>query len=210
MTKGIFLFLTILHLVGTAPRGYPEPSIPKDRIPPDVAFALREEIENLYAREPADRIHAASRLGEMGEKAAAAVPFLVAILGDSAAVETDQGQVEPNSPGKEAAVSLVRIGKFSVKPLILALQEEEPLVREMAAWTLGKIDDARAVEPLIRALKDEEPVVRESAAGALQEITGEDFGQDQQEWQLWWNKQESKRFFLLRMLMEILRPSKTR
>ena len=69
--------------------------------------------------------------------------------------------------------------------LITALKDKDVIVRRAAAWALRKLKDPRAVEPLIPALKDEYSWVREAAAEALEEITGEDFGEDEAKWRDW-------------------------
>lgn len=57
-----------------------------------------------------------------------------------------------------------------VAPLIQALKDENSDVRRTAAWTLGKIGDARAVEPLSQALKDENSDVRMVVTWSLNKI----------------------------------------
>jgi hypothetical protein len=64
--------------------------------------------------------------------------------------------------------------------------------REAAVYALGELKDPRAVEPLIEALKDENPDVRERAANALQKITGQNFGENPEEWQKWWEKNKGR------------------
>ncbi len=54
-----------------------------------------------------------------------------------------------------------------VEPLIAALRDPDPKVREAAAGVLGYIKDSRAVEPLIAALGDKDYFVRGTAADAL-------------------------------------------
>jgi len=66
--------------------------------------------------------------------------------------------------------SLVEIGAPAVGPLIAALQDKVPAVREGAAAALGLIGDARAVEPLIAAIRDDDDSVRYSTALALGQI----------------------------------------
>ena len=53
-------------------------------------------------------------------------------------------------------------------------------IRVRAALALGEIKDSRAVEPLIAALKDESLLVRIKSAYTLYEITGKDFGRNQE------------------------------
>jgi len=58
----------------------------------------------------------------------------------------------------------------AVEPLIKTLEDNEPMVREAAAYALGKIGDKRAAEPLRRKLEDNNPAVREAAKVALEEV----------------------------------------
>lgn len=69
-----------------------------------------------------------------------------------------------------AREALKKIGKPAVEPLIRALQDEDRVIREGAAWSLGEIGDERAVTPLIQALKDKHKDVRREAALALRHI----------------------------------------
>ncbi|MFC1889677.1 HEAT repeat domain-containing protein, partial [Thermodesulfobacteriota bacterium] len=55
----------------------------------------------------------------------------------------------------------------AVKPLMNAVKDENSVVRENAARTLGRMKDDRAVKPLIGALKDENLVVRAGASTSL-------------------------------------------
>jgi HEAT repeat protein len=66
-----------------------------------------------------------------------------------------------------AATALGEIGEPAVEPLIAALGDEDRNVRSAAAKALGRLGNARAVEPLIAALGDEARDVRSAAAGAL-------------------------------------------
>jgi hypothetical protein len=61
--------------------------------------------------------------------------------------------------------------------------------RQTAAEALGKIGDLRAVEPLIDALREIE--LQFAASNALEKITGEEFGPDQEKWRAWWEKNKS-------------------
>jgi HEAT repeat protein len=76
----------------------------------------------------------------------------------------------------------------TVEPLIAALKDGNKGTRRGAAISLGAIKDPRAIEPLIAALKDERLIVRVKSAYALYEITGKDFGRNQEKWQEWWIK----------------------
>jgi HEAT repeat protein len=50
-----------------------------------------------------------------------------------------------------------------------ALSDEDPEVRQHAAWELGHHDNERAVEPLLDLLRDDDPTVRAMAIWALDE-----------------------------------------
>jgi len=80
-------------------------------------------------------------------------------------------RLDDEQEGTHAARVLGQLGDpRAVEPLIIALQDEHPSVREAVASVLGEIGDPRAVEPLIIALQDEHPSVREAVASALGEI----------------------------------------
>lgn len=71
----------------------------------------------------------------------------------------------------KATRTLCKIGSPVVEPLITALGDKNPSVREMAALTLGWIKDPRTVNPLMDRLKyDESSKVQGRAATALGDI----------------------------------------
>jgi hypothetical protein len=59
---------------------------------------------------------------------------------------------------------------------------------------MGKIESPKAVKLLIFALKDQDAGVRQAAAKSLQQITGQDFGEDQAKWNKYW--EENKGTFI--------------
>ena len=71
--------------------------------------------------------------------------------------------------GAELALGEIR-DVNAVEALIVALKDEEWIIRQGAAEALGKIQDVRAVEPLIKALDDENQRVREAANKALEKL----------------------------------------
>lgn len=71
------------------------------------------------------------------------------------------------------AEALVKLGKSSVKPLIEALKDKNPLIRESASFALGKIGDKRAVLPLIKAINDPNELVCISIVNALAQLADE-------------------------------------
>ena len=71
----------------------------------------------------------------------------------------------------KAEKALVEIGPEAVKPLIGALKDEHPRMRECAARTLGRIGDVRAINELKKvANNDNFAAIRSIAKYALKEI----------------------------------------
>lgn len=69
---------------------------------------------------------------------------------------------------QEAVIQLHRIGRPIVEILLEYLDDDEWIVREAAADTLGKIGDVRAVEPLMERLRsDKDTGVKEHALKSL-------------------------------------------
>jgi HEAT repeat protein len=66
-----------------------------------------------------------------------------------------------------ASAALVKIGRPSLGPLMRALNDSNPVVRQEAATALGLIGDPRAVAALIRVMKRRDRVLRRTAAEAL-------------------------------------------
>ena len=58
----------------------------------------------------------------------------------------------------------------AIKPLIVALKDQDQRVRATAANVLGEIGDVRAVEPLVAALQDNNFAVQGAAMKALKQI----------------------------------------
>jgi len=71
---------------------------------------------------------------------------------------------------RAATRALEEIGEPAVEPLVAALQDEDPVVRRIAAEVLGNLGDPRAVAPLAAASQDENSDVRRAAARALRQI----------------------------------------
>jgi hypothetical protein len=90
-------------------------------------------------------------------------PVVAALTSDSPVVRNSAAVALGRQPEKAAT---------AVEPLIAALETDgDILVRESAAWSLGRIGDARAVEPLINCVQREfDRDVRERAVTALGEI----------------------------------------
>jgi HEAT repeat protein len=144
MSKGIKLTMILLVIsFCLLPIGYLQ------------AANFDESVQQLKSEDLIVRLHATKALGDTRD--ARAVEPLIANLKDEKC-------------GSTSANALAKIGKPAVEPLVVALKDNNPIVRRNAAVALGKIKDASAVNPLITALKDENPIVRRNAAMALGEI----------------------------------------
>ncbi|HJX91024.1 MAG TPA: HEAT repeat domain-containing protein, partial [Pyrinomonadaceae bacterium] len=139
-------------------------------IPPDV----RAQIEKLTSTSAIDRAEAACRLGEL--KATQAIPALIKLLGDDNEVTQPvcgekhrwgDSQLSKTTPGEMAAVSLSRMGRQAVEPLIGALKSDVWQARANSAFALGLLRDDRNVEPLITATRDSYWQVRSRAVWSL-------------------------------------------
>ncbi len=132
-------------------------------------------IDALKSQNAVERATAACALGEMRESAAPAISHLIRLLGDETPVRITEcggrgkGRFfdDDDSPGKEAAIALSRIGPLAVDPLILALKTQEVPARKNAAFSLGLLKDDRTVDPLIAAISDSAWQVRSQAAWGL-------------------------------------------
>lgn len=93
---------------------------------------------------------------------------------------------------RNAEIALVKIGKPTVDLLIAALMDTNADIRRKAAYMLADIKDPRAIGPLIVVLQDNDKDVQLAATYALQQITGQDLGEDPVKWQEWWEENKAK------------------
>lgn len=73
--------------------------------------------------------------------------------------------------GYVAGFVLSRMGDVAVEPLLLALEDENPVLRSRAATALGEIGLARVMLPLRDLLDDRNEQVRQAAERAIEKIT---------------------------------------
>jgi HEAT repeat protein len=139
------------------------------------AKSVRELAVDLGATDPVARAKAACALRDFGDEAADAIAPLTRLLADGSPVEgsvcarrwSRGGSEDLTSPGELAASALAAIGSRAFTPVLSALTHDAWIARRNAAWTLGALDDARAVPALVGALRDREAQVRSQAAWAL-------------------------------------------
>jgi HEAT repeat protein len=173
------LLLQAEYVVSQENMGASSTSAYSTDIPADVA----KQIKNLQSKKPYQRVKAADALGDMGYRAAPAVPFLIKALGDTKKGKSLGGKVlgvlfiggSGRGVSTAARNSLVRIGTPSVDPLIGALKDQNPRIRYHAALALGGlarkgIKALNAVPALIEALHDDNSKVRNFAARSLGDI----------------------------------------
>ncbi len=176
---------------------YAQPKIPMGNIPKDISFEVKQEIKKLYSQDALERAEAAIHLGDMGSKASAAVPFLMAMLDDNAPIEWEYVDIprsaiaayKPFTPGEDAKGALVKIAAPCNKDFLITVLEnrkEKWFLRRNAAATLEELGDSCAIPPLITALEDENEDIRVDVELVLKDMTGQDFGQDPAKWQEWW------------------------
>ncbi|MHC4497509.1 MAG: HEAT repeat domain-containing protein [Planctomycetota bacterium] len=165
------------------------------------AVELNQLIEKLSSSDGVERAMAAYRLGEMGEKAAAAAPQLIELLkeghtGQYLAVSkkegsdelevssfwtgriiTEQDLVRANSSGSAcwvAAAALRQIGRPAVPALIEALKQNSYELRMHVCEILGDIGDPSAFEALLEMMKDRDYNVSARAIAAVRKINHPD------------------------------------
>jgi hypothetical protein len=126
----MLIFLCLLLLVGlVVPRG-DVAATSASAHSPDVAADVAKQIKKLQSNDPFNRVRASYALGDMGYRAAPAVPFLINALGDT---EVGKSQADKllgflflggGGCGVSTAAmnNLVRIGSPAVDPLIGALR----------------------------------------------------------------------------------------
>lgn len=113
-----------------------------------------EHVVGLRSTSPGARYSAALALGDMGERAAPAIPNLIALLGDEETVIRRTrlaGEAASRDArytiGSEAANALARIGMASVPALIESLKSENEEVRRNAYWALRAISGEAELGP---------------------------------------------------------------
>ncbi|ODS33014.1 MAG: heat repeat-containing PBS lyase [Candidatus Scalindua rubra] len=164
--KTVSYLTVVISVISIGTTGCYKPNIPMENIPFDVPADVREKIKGMYSWNPLKRRYAVVQLGQMGARAAPAIPFLIGALDDRIWL----GWLGLTRTNEEATKALVKIGEPAVSPLISSLKVENRRIRVRAALALGEIKDSRAVKPLITTLKDKDHVIRASAVVALAKI----------------------------------------
>jgi len=95
---------------------------------------------------------------------------------------------DPDNPVRtEAARKLGDLkATEAVADLIKALKDPDWFLAVRAAGALGAIGDSTAIPALIDAIAYPFPAVPAAAAAALETLSGQELGEDQQKWRAWW------------------------
>src|SRR5258707_5192947 len=144
-------------------------SLKKMAIPADTPPDIRAQIERLSDKDPAARADAVMKLGGMGPKAAAALPFLVETARDETKVPING---ESQSINAIVSESLKEIdGPGSVPLLIRLLDEKDGRNGALTVLgVLGVLGDTRATPRVLRVLGENDGQSRFWAVFALKHI----------------------------------------
>ena len=159
----IFRFSIIIFLAGFI-CGCPQqggPTLPRDDIPPSLPRELKTAINGLYERDKDNVIKSIDNLGDMGESANVAVPYLASMLTDSRlGVVWIRGYGKTVPISKAVALALGRMGEAGITAMVDALYESrqdvgmiDDLLRESVALGLNQAIDTwgeTAFRPLAR------------------------------------------------------------
>lgn len=148
---------------------------------------VRKKIEQLSSPDPRRRAEAACALGEMRERAAAAIPHLISLLSDGTEIDPALGcrnkfpfedeewqpafeGLHESTVGFAATQSLIAINEPAIDPLIRTLVNgDDWRARKNAAWALFHRGGVRGdvMEALIEGARDDEWQVRAQSVYGL-------------------------------------------
>ncbi len=144
--------------------------VPAQKLPAGLAPDVRRQIEALYSKDSGKVIEAAEKLGDMGARAAPAIPFLISLLRYHG-LECFQAGAEKvcvlDVSADTASEALGKIGAPSVEPLRAALGSQDENVRRWVSITLARINDPAATEILMSAIRNPSSPARKEVARGL-------------------------------------------
>ena len=123
--------------------------------------AVPPVLDQLKSDLPEVRIAAVDALKALAAGVPAALDALIAEM-----------KCESAARRNAAAVALAEVGRPAHDPVVAALADDDPHLRQGAAWTLGFMANTNSIPALARALNDRELHVRIAAAWALGECDG--------------------------------------
>jgi len=147
-------------------------------IPKDMNPGVRPKIEQLRSADAVTRAKAAYELGEMGDDAIDAIPFLADTIEDRTRLRwsptAPAAHLAFTSPGTEAVTALVKLSAHpvAIKALLEGLHSDRSDVRQNIITYAPWIPDPHAADLVTRGLADLNFRVRCQAALTLQRIMG--------------------------------------
>jgi len=122
----IFLFTVLFFVLSVSTRSFTSNAGDVTSYMPAEVKSL---IDGIFSVNATKRAEAAFKLGNLGEKASQATPFLLRMLDDNLPVWCRyNGQGTWTTPGKEAAKALVEIGKPSLQYILPLLENDHPYI----------------------------------------------------------------------------------
>lgn len=156
----VLLVILALEVVGwLACVLQPQRAVTEADIPSEISQELRTLIQDTFSRDPRKRGDAAERLGDIGERAAPAAPFVIRLLRD----DTSLGLGTDAWVGGIASRAIPKIGTPAIDILLVELNDPDVLTRSYAILGLEHSADPRIVVPLIARFRDSDEDVRELA-----------------------------------------------
>ena len=162
----MLILLITLAFFGVASKGpVPATALTKADIPADLSPEVKRLVEKTFSGDPTERRRSAERLGEMGDRAAPAVPFLIRLLRDNA-------YTEGGDPLRiSAQVALKKIGEPAVAPCLAVLKRSSGQSRRAIIPVIGGFKDPRAIDALTDLLSDPAGEIRRTAMLYLDSCT---------------------------------------
>lgn len=139
-------------------------NVARPAVSPDTAIEIQMAIQQLHVTDAAGRLDAINKLAVLGDKAAPAIPWLIDCLADYSLA----GERYRETYIAHAAIqALTRIGKPAEEPLISAVRDPDPFIRENSVKMLAAKRSPVFLPVLLEALKDESAAVQRSAESGL-------------------------------------------
>ena len=85
-----------------------------------------------------------------------------------------------------------RLPRLRLLPLMVSLRARRPAIRAFAVRQAAQIDDPWAIDTLVVMLADPSERVRQAAAEGLKARTNQDFGDNAEQWRVWWEQAQDE------------------
>jgi len=162
--KNLALIISLIIYLLSGGFVYAQSKIPKDKYSRKNPVEVTNKIKKLNSSDPKERALAAYELGEMGKKAAPAIPFLLELVKDTSPLAwnlTTGAFLERTSPAEEAIVAVAKISYPEIEPVVEVFNLAEKEAAKRVINGLGRKDWATNV--LLATLKNKDPQLRLAA-----------------------------------------------